>query len=247
VIAPQDAAGVDPVSIVAGAADALPAGAGFKGAVDLLVLLTVLSLAPAILMLCTCFTRIVVVLGLLRQAIGAQAMPPTQVIVGLSLLLTMAAMAPTFTRAWDAGVKPYMDGTVTSSEEAWGAARQPLRDFMFAQIDACGNWNTVYMLLQHRGVDVSDPSKLTRADVDMATLVPAFALSELKTAFLIGFRIFLPFVVIDLVVASILVSLGMFMVPPSMVSMPFKLLLFVLADGWTLVAGSILAGVAAVT
>jgi flagellar biosynthesis protein FliP len=231
--------GIDPISIVAGAANALPAGVGFKGAVDLLVLLTVLSLAPAILMLCTCFTRVVVVLGLLRQAVGAQAMPPTQVIVGLSLLLTMAAMAPTFT--------PYMDGTTTNPEEAWGAARQPLRDFMFAQIDACGNWQTVYMLLEHRGVDVSDTSKLTRADVDMATLVPAFVLSELKTAFLIGFRIFLPFVVVDLVVAGILVSLGMFMVPPSMVSMPLKLLLFVLADGWTLVAGSILAGVAAVT
>ena len=237
--------GVDPVSIVAGAADALPAGAGFKGAVDLLVLLTVLSLAPAILMLCTCFTRIVVVLGLLRQAIGAQAMPPAQVTAGLALLLTMAAMAPTLTRAWDGGVKPYMDGTVTSTEEAWAGARQPLRDFMFAQIDACGNWGTVYMLLERRGVDVGDPSRLTRADVDMATLVPAFVLSELKTAFLIGFRIFLPFVVVDLVVAGILVSLGMFMVPPAMVSMPFKLLLFVLADGWTLVAGSLLAGVAA--
>ena len=237
--------GVDPVSIVAGAADALPAGAGFKGAVDLLVLLTVLSLAPAILMLCTCFTRIVVVLGLLRQAIGAQAMPPAQVTVGLSLLLTVAAMAPTLTRAWEGGVRPYMDGTVTSTEVAWAGARQPLRDFMFAQIDACGNWNTVYMLLERRGVDVDDPSRLTRADVDMATLVPAFVLSELKTAFLIGFRIFLPFVVVDLVVAGILVSLGMFMVPPAMVSMPFKLLLFVLADGWTLVAGSLLAGVAA--
>jgi flagellar biosynthetic protein FliP len=240
-----DVAGIDPVSVVAGAANALPQGAGgFKGAVDILVLLTVLSLAPALLVLCTCFTRVVVVLGLLRQAVGVQSMPPSQVIVGLSLLLTMAAMAPTFDRAWQAGVKPYMDGTIASPEQAWDGAKQPLRDFMFAQIDATGNWNTVYMLLQHRGVDVSDPSKLTRADVDMATLVPAFALSELKTAFLIGFRIFLPFVVIDLVVASILVSLGMFMVPPSLVSLPFKLLLFVLADGWTLVAGSLLAGIA---
>lgn len=240
-----DVAGLDPVSVVAGAANALPQGAGgFKGAVDVLVLLTVLSLAPALLVLCTCFTRVVVVLGLLRQAVGVQSMPPSQVIVGLSLLLTMAAMAPTFDRAWQAGVKPYMDGAVTSPEQAWDGAKQPLRDFMFAQIDATGNWNTVYMLLQHRGVDVSDPAKLTRADVDMATLVPAFALSELKTAFLIGFRIFLPFVVIDLVVASILVSLGMFMVPPSLVSLPFKLLLFVLADGWTLVAGSLLAGIA---
>lgn len=236
--------GIDPISLVAGAANSLPAGAGFKGAVDLLVLLTVLSLAPALLVMCTCFTRVVVVMGLLRQAVGVQAMPPTQVVAGLSLLLTFAAMAPTFERAWDAGIKPYMDGTIATPEEAWSAAKQPLRDFMFAQIEATGNWQTVYMLLEHRGVDTSDPSRLTRADVDMATLVPAFVLSELKTAFLIGFRIFLPFVVVDLVVASILVSLGMFMVPPSLVSLPFKLLLFVLADGWTLIAGSLLAGVA---
>ena len=235
--------GIDPISLVAGAADALPSG-GFRSAADMVMLLAVLSIAPAILMLCTCFTRIVVVLGLLRQAVGAQAMPPAQVTVGLSVLLTFAVMAPTFGRAWDAGIKPYMDGTIASGDEAWAQARQPLREFMFAQIDACGNWQTVYMLLGHRGVDVSDPARLTRADVDMATLVPAFVLSELKTAFLIGFRVMLPFLVVDVVVASILVSLGMFMVPPVLVSVPLKLLLFVLADGWTLVAGSLLAGMA---
>lgn len=237
--------GIDPISLVAGAAEALPHG-GFRSAADMVMLLAVLSIAPAILMLCTCFTRIVVVLGLLRQAVGAQAMPPAQVTVGLSVLLTFAVMAPTFGRAWDAGIKPYMDGTIASGDEAWMQARQPLRDFMFAQIDACGNWQTVYMLLAHRGVDVSDPARLTRADVDMATLVPAFVLSELKTAFLIGFRVMLPFLVVDVVVASILVSLGMFMVPPVLVSVPLKLLLFVLADGWTLVAGSLLAGMAVV-
>jgi flagellar biosynthetic protein FliP len=115
---------------------------------------------------------------------------------------------------------------------------------MFAQIDAAGNWDTVYMLLGHRGIDVSDPSRLTRADVDMAALVPAFVLSELKVAFLIGFRVMLPFLVIDLVVAGILVGLGMFMVPPSLVSLPLKLLLFVLADGWSLVVGGLLGGIA---
>lgn len=236
--------GLDPVTLVAGAADALPAGAGFRGAADMVVLLAVLSLAPALLLLCTCFTRIVVVLGLLRQAVGAQSMPPAQVTAGLSLLLTFAVMAPTIDRAWGAGIKPYMDGSIASSEEAWAAARQPVRDFMFAQIDAAGNWDTVYMLLGHRGVDVSDPSRLTRADVDMAALVPAFVLSELKVAFLIGFRVMLPFLVIDLVVAGILVGLGMFMVPPSLVSLPLKLLLFVLADGWSLVVGGLLGGIA---
>ncbi|MFO0783064.1 MAG: flagellar type III secretion system pore protein FliP, partial [Phycisphaerales bacterium] len=239
------AQGMDPVSLVAGAAQHVPQGT-FGGGVDLIVLLTVLSLAPALLVMCTCFTRLVVVLGLLRQGLGTQALPPGQVMAGLALLLTFAVMAPTLERSWNAGIKPYMDGQITSPEEAWVRARQPLRDFMFAQIDATGNWSTVYMLMQHRGQDVSDPGRLTRADVDMTTLVPAFVLSELKTAFLIGFRILLPFVVIDLVVASVLVSLGMFMVPPSLVSLPFKLLLFVMADGWQLVVGSLLSGIAPV-
>lgn len=234
---------IDPVSVIAGAARHLPSGT-FSGGVDVLLLLTVLSIAPAMLVMCTCFTRIVVVLGLLRQGIGAQALPPGQVMAGLALLLTVAVMAPTLERSWNAGIRPYMDGQISSPEEAWVQARQPLRDFMFAQIDASGNWSTVYMLMEHRGTDVSDTSMLTRADVDMATLVPAFVLSELKTAFLIGFRILLPFVVIDLVVAAVLVSLGMFMVPPPLVSLPFKLLLFVMADGWQLVVGSLLAGIA---
>jgi len=234
---------LDPVSLLAGAARQLPQGA-VGGGIEIVVLLTVLSVAPAMLVMCTSFTRIVVVLGLLRQGIGAQGMPPSQVMAGLALLLTMAVMAPTAERSWNAGIKPYIAGEITSPEEAWVRARQPIRDFMFSQIDATGNWSTVYMLMQHRGMDVSDTSRLTRADVDMATLVPAFVLSELKTAFVIGFRILLPFVVIDLVVASVLVSLGMFMVPPSLVSLPFKILLFVLADGWQLVVGSLLAGIA---
>ncbi len=234
---------LDPMTVLAGAARHLPHGS-LGGGVDMLVLLTVLSIAPAVLVLCTCFTRIVVVLGLLRQGIGAQALPPGQVVAGLALLLTAAAMAPTLERSWNAGIRPYMDGEIASTEEAWVRARQPLRDFMFSQIDATGNWGTVYMLMQHRGQDVRDTSRLTRADVDMATLLPAFVLSELKTAFLIGFKILIPFLVIDLVVAAVLVSLGMFMVPPPLVSLPFKLLLFVMADGWQLVVGSLLAGIA---
>lgn len=233
---------LDPISMLAGAARSMPQGS-FGGGVNMLVLLTALSIAPALLVMCTCFTRLVVVLGLLRQGIGAQALPPGQVMAGLALLLTVAVMAPTMERSWKAGIRPYMDGEIATTEEAWVRARQPIRDFMFSQIDATGNWSTVYMLMQHRGVDVSDTSRLTRADVDMTTLVPAFVLSELKTAFLIGFKILLPFVVIDLVVAAVLVSLGMFMVPPPLVALPFKLLLFVLADGWQLVVGSLLAGV----
>jgi flagellar biosynthetic protein FliP len=229
--------------LIAGAARSLPQGT-FGGGVDVLLLLTVLSIAPAMLVMCTCFTRVVVVLGLLRQGLGTQSLPSGQVMAGLALLLTVAVMTPTLERSWSAGIRPYMDGEIATPEEAWIKARQPVRDFMFAQIDATGNWSTVYMLMEHRGTDVSDTSRLTRADVDMATLVPAFVLSELKTAFLIGFRILLPFVVIDLVVAAVLVSLGMFMVPPPLVSLPFKLLLFVMADGWQLVVGSLLAGIA---
>ncbi len=206
---------------------------------SIVLLLTVLSLAPAILVMCTSFTRIVVVLALLRQAMGTQALPPSQVIVGLSLFLTFMVMAPTFGRINDEALQPYNRGDITQLQ-AWSNAKQPLRDFMFDQIEYTGNWDSVYMLLDYRGVDISEPENLTRADVDMLTLVPAFVLSELKVAFLMGFRIYLPFLVIDMVVSSVLISMGMLMLPPVFISLPFKLLLFVLVDGWDLVAGSLL-------
>ncbi len=210
---------------------------------NIIVLLTVLSLAPSIMIMCTCFTRIVIVLGLLRQALGTQGLPPSQVIVGLSLFITFVVMAPTAQRMYDEGIRPYSDGEI-GYEQAWENTKQPLRDFMFAQLDATGNWSGVYMMLNYRGIDTSDPSKLSRADVDMLTLVPAYILSELKVAFLMGFRIYLPFLVIDMVIASMLISMGMLMLPPVLISLPFKLLLFVLVDGWQLVAGSLMTSVA---
>lgn len=232
----------DAARILPGATGGSPAGLGT--ALNIVLLLTVLSLAPTILILCTCFTRIVVVLGLLRQALGLQTLPPSQTMVGLALLLTFVVMAPTAARSWDEGLSPYLRGEIPDQREAWTRAVQPLRDFMFAQIDATGNWDSVVLMLRARGIDTSDLSKLTRADVDMLSLVPAFVISELKTAFLIGFRIYLPFLVIDLVISGLLVSMGMMMLPPILVSLPIKLLLFVMVDGWHLIVGSLMAGYA---
>lgn len=232
---------LNPIAVVQGAAEAIPGfEGGFGGALNILVLLTVLTLAPALLVLCTCFTRMVIVMGLLRQAMGTQGMPPNQIIIGLSLFMTFVVMAPTFSRAYEQGIRPFADGEITEYTVAWDRAKQPVRDFMFSQIEAADNWSGVYMMLSYRGIDTSDPQSLTRADVDMVTLIPAFVISELKIAFLMGFRIYLPFLVIDMVIASMLISMGMLMLPPVLISLPFKLLLFVLVDGWQLVVGSLL-------
>ena len=236
--------GLDPISILESAAETAAIDGGLSSALNVLILLTVLSLLPSVLLMCTCFTRLIISFALLRQAIGTQNVPPTQVVTGLSLFLTLAIMAPTVERMYEDGVRPYVDGEIADPSEAWDRTKQPLRDFMFAQIEATGNWSSVYLMLNYRGVDTSDPSSLRREDVDMLSLVPAFMLSELKVAFLIGFRLYLPFLVIDMVIASLLISMGMMMLPPVLISLPFKLLLFVLVDGWQLVAGSLMASVA---
>jgi flagellar biosynthetic protein FliP len=240
---------INPISLLDDASRLLPAGDApgadavqgrLSASLNIVLLLTVLSLAPAVLMLCTCFTRIVIVLALLRQALGTQGLPPSQVIVGLSLFITFVVMAPTADRMYVEGIRPYATGEIDDYEVAWARTRQPLRDFMFSQIEASGNWSGVYMMLNYRGIDTSQPERLTRADVDMLTLVPAFILSELKVSFLMGFRIYLPFLVIDMVIASMLISMGMLMLPPVLISLPFKLLLFVLVDGWQLVVGTLM-------
>ncbi|MFG0282899.1 MAG: flagellar type III secretion system pore protein FliP [Phycisphaerales bacterium JB039] len=236
---------LNPVSVLDSAAKALPqAGgdgpAGLSAAVNILVLLTVIALVPSIMLMCTCFVRIICVLGLLRQALGTQSLPPPQAILGLSLFLTLLVMTPTIDRIYDEAVVPYRTGEITDHEELWNRAKQPLRDFMFGQIEATGNWSSLYMVLNYRGVDTSEPESITRADVDMVSLVPAFLLSELKVAFVMGFRLYLPFLVIDIVIASLLISMSMMMLPPVLISLPFKLLLFVLVDGWQLVVGSLL-------
>ena len=212
---------------------------GLSASLSIILLLTVLSLAPAILVMCTSFTRIIVVLALLRQAVGTQSLPPSQVLVGLSLFMTVLIMMPTFERINTEALQPLQAGQIDQIE-AWERTKQPLRDFMFDQIDYADNWDTVYMFMEYRGQDTSNPSELRRKDVDMITLVPAFILSELKVAFLMGFRLYLPFLVIDMVISSVLISMGMMMLPPIFISLPFKLLLFVLVDGWRLVAGNLL-------
>lgn len=242
---PAELGEMNPISILESAGQVLPRDAqgSLSTELNILLLLTVLSLAPAALILCTCFTRMVIVLGLLRQALGTQNLPPSQVIVGLSLFITLVVMAPTATQMYERGLGPYMRGEQQDYKIAWDDTKQPLRDFMFAQIEATDNWSGVYMMLNYRGIDTSDPASLTRGDVDMLSLVPAYILSELKVAFLVGFRIYLPFLVIDMVISSMLISMGMLMLPPVLISLPFKLLLFVLVDGWQLVVGSLLASV----
>ncbi len=211
-----------------------------SSAINILILLTVISLVPSIMLMTTCFMRIIVVLGLLKQAMGTQTIPPPQVVTGLALFMTMLVMAPTAERVYAEAIVPYQQGEITDHEDLWNRAKQPLRDFMFAQIDATNNWSAVYMVLNYRGVDTSAPEKLTRADVDMVSLVPAYMLSELKTSFLMGFRVYLPFLVIDMVISSLLISMSMMMLPPVLISLPFKILLFVLVDGWQLVVGSLM-------
>jgi flagellar biosynthesis protein FliP len=206
-----------------------------SAALQLLILLTVLSLAPAILILMTSFTRIVIVLSLLRQALGTQQLPPNQVLIGLSLFMTFVVMGPTWQRVNNEALQPYMNGTLVQSD-ALAMAQQPLREFMIKQITAAKNDEDVFMMCEAAG----KPEPKTWSDVDTLTLVPAFMLSELKTAFMMGFKIYLPFLAVDIVISTILISMGMMMLPPVLISLPFKLLLFVLVDGWRLITASLI-------
>lgn len=236
--------GVNPVSVLEDAASAVPGlENGLSGALNIVVLLTVLSLVPAIMVMCTCFIRFIIVLGLLKQALGTQSLPPSQVILALALFMTFLVMKPTLDRVYEEAIVPYQSGEIKSQLEMWDRAKQPIRDFMFAQIEASDNWSAVYMIMNYRGIDTSEPEQMTRADVDMLTLIPAYMLSELKIAFLMGFKVYLPFLIIDIVIASLLISMSMMMLPPVLISLPFKILLFVLVDGWQLVVGSLLMSV----
>lgn len=197
---------------------------------QILFTLTVLSLAPSILVMMTSFTRIIVVLSFLRSALGTQQAPPNQVLVGLALFLTFFTMSPYFSQVNTNAVQPFLAGTI-SQEAAADQALKPMREFMFKQTRE----NDLALF-----VNLSDaPQPSTPDDIATTTLIPAFIISELKTAFQIGFLIYIPFIVVDMVVASTLMSMGMMMVPPVMISLPFKLLLFVLVDGWHLIIRSL--------
>ncbi|HRF59332.1 MAG TPA: flagellar type III secretion system pore protein FliP [Fimbriimonadaceae bacterium] len=206
---------------------------------QILALLTVLSLAPAILIMTTAFTRIVIIFSFVRSALGTQNIPPNQIVIGLSLFLTLFVMAPTYQEINDQALKPYMnkqimaDGKPMSFEEAVKRAEKPVRAFMLK--------NTYEKDLE-LFVNLRGENPETAEDVSLLTLIPAFIISELKTAFIIGFYIFVPFVIIDLIVGSALMSMGMMMLPPTVVSLPAKLLVFILADGWSVLVGAILSG-----
>jgi len=208
---------------------------------QVMLLLTVLSLAPAILMMTTSFVRIVVVLGLLRQAIGAQQLPPSQVITTLALFMTLLVMGPTWTETYNQSIRPYSRGEITDPETAWNLGIVPIKRFMSRQIDLANNSDDVWLFYEYLPVTQrSTKAPETYDDVPIVVLLPAYMLSELKVAFLIGFQIYLPFLILDLVVSSVTISMGMMMLPPVMISLPLKLLLFVLVDGWTLVVGMLL-------
>src|SRR3954447_2439408 len=207
----------------------------FSAAMQIIILLTVLSLAPAILIMVTSFTRIVIVLSLLRQAMGTQQLPPNQVLIGLSLFMTFLVMGPTWQRVNDEALQPYMDGNI-SQQTALATAQVPLREFMIKQIVTAKNDEDVLMFCEASG----KPEPKTWEEVGTMTLIPAFMLSELKTAFLMGFKISLPFLAVDVVISTILISMGMMMLPPVLISLPFKLLLFVLVDGWRLITASLI-------
>jgi len=203
--------------------------------IQLLLLLTVLSLAPAVLIMMTSFTRIVIVLSLLRNAIGLPGVPPNQVLLGLALFLTLFSMSPTLDQVNSRALQPYLAGEIGQSE-ALKAAEQPIRDFMLRQTREKDVALFVHLSRGER--------PKTAEDLPLSVLIPAFALSELKTAFQMGIIIFIPFLVMDMVVSSTLMSMGMMMLPPSIVSLPFKLLLFVMVDGWHLIIRSLLASFA---
>ncbi len=211
----------------------------FQSSLRVFLSVTVLSLAPGILLMCTSFVRIAVVLGLLRQALGAQQFPSNQVVTSLALFMTLAIMSPVWKQVYEEAIVPYTDpNTPLSWDEAWQRGAEPIRNFMSRQIDAAGNHEDVHLFCQYLPSENSEPQ--TFADVPLQALLPAFMLSELKTAFLIGFQVYLPFLVLDIVVASVTVSMGMLMLPPVIVSLPFKILLFVLVDGWHLVVQMLL-------
>jgi flagellar biosynthesis protein FliP len=222
---------------------------GLSSALQIMLLLTVVSLAPAILLMTTGFVRIIVVLGLLRQALGTQQLPPSQVVTSIALFMTLLLMAPVWSESYETGIRPYTNNEL-GINEAFTRSVAPIRRFMAHQIQRTGNDDDVYLFLRYVPQE-KDPSGASpnyvyydagegEREVPLVALLPAYMLSELKTAFLIGFQIYLPFVILDIVVASVTISMGMLMLPPVMISLPFKLLLFVLVDGWHLVVEMLL-------
>lgn len=203
---------------------------GLSSTLQILIVLTIISLAPSILIMLTSFTRIIIVLHFVRSAIGTQTTPPNQILVGLALFLTFFIMSPVITQVNKDAIKPYQKGQITQ-EEAFEAGVKPIRSFMLDQT----NVKDLRLFL-----DIAKISKVDKIeDIPITVIIPSFIISELRKAFIIGFVIYIPFIIIDMVVASTLMSMGMMMLPPTMISMPFKILLFIMADGWGLIVGEL--------
>ncbi|MEO5328004.1 MAG: flagellar type III secretion system pore protein FliP [Magnetococcus sp. THC-1_WYH] len=209
-----------------GVADPEQVGIGLQ----ILAFMTLFSLAPGLLVMVTSFTRVIVVMSFTRQALGLQGQPPNQVLIALALFVTMFVMGPVFDRVYDNALRPYLDKKI-NEETAWNRAVEPMRAFMLRQTRE----NNLAMFIRLSG----DKKPQSANDIPLRLVIPAFMLSELTTAFQIGFLIYLPFLIVDMVVASVIMSMGMMMLPPLVISMPVKLILFVLVDGWTLVVGSL--------
>ena len=201
------------------------------GSLTILLLITVISIAPALLIMMTSFTRISIVFGFLKMSLGTNNFPPSQVLVGLAMFLTFFIMAPTINTINDVALQPYIQGEI-SQDEALDAASMPIKEFMLEHTRE----KDLLLFLNYTGSERPE----TVEDLSLTVLIPAFAISELKTAFQMGFMIYIPFLVIDMIVASVLMSMGMMMLPPVMIALPFKILLFVLVDGWNLVVRSLL-------
>ncbi|MGY8771173.1 MAG: flagellar type III secretion system pore protein FliP [Pirellulales bacterium] len=259
---PVAAEAADLADFIKGGPDQWTSPQGMSSTIQIMVMLTVLSLAPALIMMTTSFVRIIIVLGLLRQAIGTQQLPPSQVITAITIFMTIMIMYPTWEEVYSESIGPYTAEEINPEtgtqfqlfasvdpetgevgpDEAWERGIEPIRQFMSKQIEITGNSDDVWMFFEflppETKAKIGEPESYD--DVPIQALVPAFMLSELKTAFLIGFQIYLPFLILDIVIASITISMGMMMLPPVMISLPFKILLFVLVDGWTLVVGMLM-------
>ncbi|MFD1888370.1 flagellar type III secretion system pore protein FliP [Paenibacillus wenxiniae] len=206
-------------------------GGGATSSLSILLLITIISIAPAFMVLMTSFTRIVIVLSFVRTSLGTNQMPPNQVLVGLALFLTLFIMSPTLSQMNQTALQPYLKGNMTQMQ-ALQAAEKPIKEFMFKHTRE----KDLLLFLEYTGT----PKPSNVQDIPLTVMVPSYAISELKTAFQMGFMIFIPFLVIDIVVASVLMAMGMMMLPPVMISLPFKILLFVLVDGWYLIVKSLL-------
>lgn len=212
-----------------------------SGTLKTVLLLAVVSLVPAIAMMTTSFVRIVVVLGILRQSLGAQQIPSTQIMTALALFMSLLIMAPVWQEIKTEAIDPYTaEASELTLEEAWEKASRPVKRFMSRQIDAAGNIDDIWLFYKHLPATERQERPKTFDDIPIHVLLPAFMISELKIAFLIGFQVIMPFLVIDLVVTSVTTSLGMIMLPPTMVSLPLKLIMFVLVDGWNLIVGMLM-------